>query len=64
MTSEMEHLKESPSRWARLSDWLGTLDSSLDIDPVQNSLNEAMRKVEQLEARISKLEVDASRKED
>ena len=64
MTSKIEHLNGSPSRWARLSDWLGTLDSSLDIDPVQNSLNEAMRKVEQLEARISKLEVDASRKED
>lgn len=56
MTSKIEHLNEMPSRWGRLSDWLCAMDSSLDLDPAQYSLSEAIRKVERLEARVSKLE--------
>ena len=64
MTSKVESLNEKSSRWGRLSNWLATLDSSLDLDPAQHSLNQAISKVERLEARVSQLESDTQCNED
>lgn len=64
MTSRIEHLNEKSSRWRRLSDWLGTLDSGLDLDPIQHSLNEEVRKVARLEARVNQLELGLRCNED